>query len=56
MCAVLVEAEAEYQADIRRRMALALAGPDERVRESIKARGTPIDYGPLFAALQEAAE
>ena len=36
------------QADIRRRMALALAGPDERVRESIKARGGPIDDGPLF--------
>jgi site-specific DNA-methyltransferase (adenine-specific) len=56
MRAVLVEAEPDYQADIRRRMALALAGPDERVRESIKARGTPIDYGPLFAALREAAE
>lgn len=56
MRAVLIEAEAEYQADIRRRMALALAGPDERVRESIKARGEPIDYGPLFAALREAAE
>src|SRR4029453_524309 len=41
--AVLIEAEAEYQADIRRRMALALAGPDERVRESIKAKNLPRD-------------
>jgi site-specific DNA-methyltransferase (adenine-specific) len=46
----LIEAEAEYQADIRRRMALALAGPDERVRESIKARNLPRDDGPLFAS------
>jgi DNA modification methylase len=49
MRAVLIEAESEYQADIRRRMALALAGPDERVRESIKARNLPRDDGPLFA-------
>lgn len=56
MRAVLIEHEAEYQEDIRRRMALALAGPDERVRESIKARGMPIDYGPLFGGIQEAAE
>ena len=55
MRAVLIEAEAEYQADIRRRMALALAGPDERSRESIKAKGLPVDYGPLFG-LPEAAE
>lgn len=49
--AVLIEREAEYQADIRRRMALALAGPDERARESIKERlkGKPLDAGPLFA-------
>jgi site-specific DNA-methyltransferase (adenine-specific) len=47
--AVLIEREAEYQADIRRRMALVLAGPDERVRESIKARGLVDDNpGPLF--------
>jgi site-specific DNA-methyltransferase (adenine-specific) len=49
MRAVLIEAESEYQADIRRRMALALAGPDERARESIKARNLPRDDGPLFA-------
>lgn len=51
MCAVLIEREEEYQADIRRRMALALAGPDERVRESIKARGLVADAGPLFGGL-----
>jgi DNA modification methylase len=55
MSAILIEAEAEYQADIRRRMGLALAGPDERVRESIKAKGLPRDDGPLFA-WREAAE
>ncbi|WLB14801.1 DNA methyltransferase (plasmid) [Bradyrhizobium elkanii] len=51
MLAVLVEREEEYQADIRRRMGLVLAGPDERARESIKARtaGQPIDAGPLFS-------
>jgi len=52
--AVLVEREAEYQADIRRRMALCRAGPAERKRESAKARacaGAPL---PLFG--DEAAE
>lgn len=49
MSAMLIEREDEYCADIRRRMALALAGPDERMRESIKARNLPRDDGPLFA-------
>lgn len=51
--AVLIEREAEYQADIRRRMALVLAGPDERAREIIKARtgGKQADAGPLFGGL-----
>lgn len=51
--AVLIEREAEYQADIRRRMGLVLSGPDERSRESIKARtaGQQIDAGPLFGGL-----
>lgn len=55
MRCMLVEREVEYQADIRRRMALVMAGPDERARESIKAKlaGKPINHGPLFA---EAAE
>ncbi len=50
--AILIEREEEYQADIRRRMALCMAGPDERARESIKARtaGQPVDAGPLFAS------
>jgi DNA modification methylase len=49
MSIVLIEAEPEYQADIRRRMALALAGPDERAREAIKAKNLPRDDGPLFS-------
>lgn len=55
--AILIEREEEYQADIRRRMALALAGPDERARESIKARlkDRPADAGPLFGGLEKAA-
>jgi site-specific DNA-methyltransferase (adenine-specific) len=47
--AVLVERESEYQADIRRRMKLALGGPDERKRESIKARHGHVEAGPLFS-------
>jgi site-specific DNA-methyltransferase (adenine-specific) len=56
MRALLIEAEPEYQADIRRRMALALAGPDERNRESIKAKNLPRDEGPLFASRETWAE
>jgi site-specific DNA-methyltransferase (adenine-specific) len=51
---ILIEREAEYQADIRRRMALCLAGPDERKRESIKANlvgDQPFEAGSLFAQL-----
>ncbi|WP_296585702.1 DNA methyltransferase [Xanthobacter sp.] len=51
--AVLVEREAEYQADIRRRMALCLAGPAERKRESVKARAANDDPGPLFGAIPQ---
>ncbi len=51
--AVLVEREAEYQADIRRRMALCLAGPAERKRESAKARAANDDPGPLFGAVPQ---
>lgn len=49
--AILIEREPEYQADIRRRMALCLAGPDERRRETIKAKvgDVPFDPGTLFA-------
>lgn len=48
MSCMLIEREPEYQADIRRRMALCLAGPEERSRESIKAKKLPVDHGPLF--------
>ncbi|MFG1246778.1 DNA methyltransferase [Xanthobacter flavus] len=51
--AVLVEREAEYQADIRRRMGLCLAGPAERKRESVKARAANDDPGPLFGAVHQ---
>lgn len=58
--AVLIEREPEYQNDIRRRMALCLAGPDERRRVSIKAKvgDKPFERGSLFADLdaREAAE
>ncbi len=49
--AVLIEREEEYQADIRRRMALCMAGPEERKRESIKAKlgDVPFEAGSLFA-------
>ncbi len=48
---VLIERETEYQADIRRRMSLILSGPDERARESIKAKvgEIPFEEGSLFA-------
>jgi site-specific DNA-methyltransferase (adenine-specific) len=55
----LIEREPEYQADIRRRMALCLAGPEERKRESIKAKvgDVPFEKGSLFATIDsEAAE
>lgn len=48
---MVVERESEYQADIRRRMALILSGPAERKRESIKAKKLPVDHGPLFGEL-----
>jgi DNA modification methylase len=55
--AILIEREAEYQEDIRRRMALALAGPDEKQWASIKARGLTASPGPLFdGPFKEAAE
>ncbi len=53
--AVLIEREAEYQADIARRMALCLAGPDERARASIKARFGDLPAGPLFDMIAKAA-
>jgi len=46
--AILIEREAAYCDDIRRRMALALAGPDERAAAIVKARGKVAGAGPLF--------
>lgn len=50
MRADLVEREAEYQADIRRRLSMVLASDRERRTETTKARarGKPVDDGPLF--------
>jgi site-specific DNA-methyltransferase (adenine-specific) len=55
MRCMLVEREAQYQEDIRRRMALVLAGPEERARESVKAKlkDRPLDHGPLFEGAAE---
>ena len=55
MRCMLVEREPEYQADIRRRLALLLSGQGERARESIKARtrDKPADHGPLFRGMAE---
>lgn len=52
--AVLIERETEYQADIRRRMALVMSGPEERKRESIKAKlgAVPFEAGSLFSGLE----
>jgi site-specific DNA-methyltransferase (adenine-specific) len=56
MKAVLIEREAEYQDDIRRRMGLVLSGPDERAREAIKQKikDKPVDAGPLFGGSEVA--
>ncbi|MFG1413447.1 DNA methyltransferase [Xanthobacter sp. VTT E-85241] len=53
--AVLIEREPAYQADVRRRMALCLAGPEEKKRESIKARHGDVPAGPLFEIGEPAA-
>lgn len=44
--AVLIEREAEYRADIARRMALTLAGPEEKARALVEP--APHDDLPLF--------
>lgn len=51
--AVLIEIDGDFQKDIARRMALAAAGPEERKRESIKAKvgDVPFEAGSLFAGL-----
>lgn len=53
MRAVLIEREEKFVADIRRRMSLAMSGPEERARatikEKIKTGRLKDDPGPLFA-------
>ena len=52
MRAVLIEREAEYQADIRRRMSLLMSGQHERRHEALKASGKMQGYDdlPLFTS------
>jgi site-specific DNA-methyltransferase (adenine-specific) len=52
--AILIEREAEYQADVRRRMELVLTSSDERTRQAAKHRmkDKPLDAGPLFGGAQ----
>lgn len=54
--AVLIERESQFQADIARRMELALAGPATRKAQSQKARTAdkPADPGPLFGGADAA--
>lgn len=54
--ATLIEREAEYVADIERRMALMLAGPEERARKLLDAKGQTQDETalPLFGWLTDA--
>lgn len=47
MSAILIEREPEYQADIRKRMSLAMAGPDTRKHARIKQ--ATVDDLPLFS-------
>jgi DNA modification methylase len=51
MHALLIEREAEYLADIKRRIDLCNSGPDERAREAMKEKlkDKPLDSGPLFS-------
>jgi DNA modification methylase len=49
--AVLVEREAEYQADIAERMRLCLAGPGEKARAIAKRKAPAVDAGPLFGGV-----
>ncbi len=48
---ILVEREEEYRTDIARRMALVLAGPDEKRHAIVRARGKVEAPGGLFAHL-----
>ncbi len=51
--AVLIEIDRQFQDDIAERMRTAFAGPDERARQLIKAKGeaVPFDADSLFAGL-----
>jgi DNA modification methylase len=53
--AILIEREAEYVSDIKRRMELVLAGPEEKQRAIIKAKGKveSVEGLPLFGGPME---
>jgi hypothetical protein len=51
MRAILIEREAEYQGDFRRRMQLVNCSASERKREAFKHKDKPVSAGPLFEAL-----
>jgi site-specific DNA-methyltransferase (adenine-specific) len=52
--AVLIEIDPQFQESIARRMALVLAGPEERKRKIIAAtaQAEPFGAGTLFAGLK----
>ena len=50
---MLIEAEPEYQEDIRRRMLMAAMGPEERKRYEVKLRSESQE--PEMNPLSEAA-
>src|SRR6185437_14572845 len=50
--AILIEREAEYLADIARRMEMAFAAPRERAETIVKRKGKVADAGPLFGAAE----
>jgi DNA modification methylase len=49
--AILIEREAEYIKDIERRMSLVMEGHVTRAHAGMKARGRPVDNGPLFGGI-----
>src|SRR4029453_7420306 len=57
MHALLIEPEAEYLADIKRRIDLCNSGREERAGEAMKEKlkGKPRDDGPLFGGHGEQA-
>jgi hypothetical protein len=53
---IICEREAEYIADIERRMSLVMEGPVTRAAAGMKARNRPRDDGPLFGGSDGSGE